>query len=76
MNTTTNATDQPDPCRCSRIAVGLEVTANRNWNPDCPAHGQASEWYRSPEQVERRRRVEAELRASYRAARAARQSRR
>lgn len=32
-------------CVCGRIRVGMKVTENRNWNPDCPEHGIGSEWY-------------------------------
>jgi hypothetical protein len=42
-------------CKCGRIHIGSTATEHRNWNPDCPEHGVNSEWWRSPEQVEKRR---------------------
>lgn len=59
-------------CSCGRIAVGMTVTENRNWNPDCATHGLQSAWYRSPQQVQRRAQQETELREMYRRAREAR----
>lgn len=59
-------------CECGRIALGLEVTEARNWNPECPEHGVASEWWNCEEQVQDRirRRVElAKLQARAREAR-------
>jgi len=55
-------------CTCGRIAIGMEVTELRNWNPDCVEHGTTSEWWNSPEQREKRdqqnaRLVELQLRA-------------
>jgi hypothetical protein len=60
-------------CTCGRIAIGLEVTEHRNWNPDCPKHGTGSEWWNSEEQrAKRAARAErlAELQARARKARA------
>lgn len=59
-------------CRCARIKVGMTVTDSRNWNPDCPAHGIKSEWYRSDEQVAKRERDRAHLRDLQQRARDAR----
>lgn len=42
-------------CHCGRMMVGMRETGARNWNPDCPEHGTESEWWNSPEQVEKRR---------------------
>jgi hypothetical protein len=25
----------------------MKVTENRNWNPDCPAHGVNSDWWQA-----------------------------
>lgn len=36
-------------CICARLRVGLEVTEQRNWNPDCAEHGTESAWYSDPE---------------------------
>jgi len=33
-------------CTCPRIKLGSEVTSERTWDPDCPAHGTGSAWYR------------------------------
>lgn len=67
-------TDVADNCSCGRIAIGLTVTENRNWNPDCVEHGLRSAWYRSDEQVQRRAQQDAKLREMYRAAREARRN--
>lgn len=59
-------------CTCGRIAIGLEVTEHREWNPACPVHGTSSEWWNSEEQrAERAARAErtAELQARAREAR-------
>jgi len=37
-------------CSCPRLALGLQVTEARNWNPDCPEHGIESPWWHSEEQ--------------------------
>lgn len=50
-------------CRCGRIRVGTTVTQHRNWNPDCIEHGVESAWYKSPEQVEKRAKMNERLRA-------------
>lgn len=41
-------------CFCGSIAVGLQITESRNWNPACPEHGIYSEWWNSDEQVHQR----------------------
>lgn len=41
-------------CCCGRIAIGMTVTDQRNWNPDCVEHGVESAWWKSPEQVAKR----------------------
>lgn len=56
-------------CTCSRLSVG----GGLNWNPDCAAHGLTTDWYRSPEQVERRRVQSERLRDLQRQAREARE---
>lgn len=43
-----------DYCSCSRIKIGMTVTEQRNWNPDCHEHGTMSKWYHSDEQVAKR----------------------
>jgi len=59
-------------CRCGRIRVGMKITENRNWNPDCPEHGTDSYWYHSDAQSAKRQ-AQAERTASLQAqARAAR----
>lgn len=36
-------------CTCGRIAIGLEVTdLPRNWNPECPEHGERTDWFKGP----------------------------
>jgi len=37
-------------CTCGRIAIGMQVTEQRNWNPDCEEHGVDSDWYNSETQ--------------------------
>lgn len=54
-------------CICSRIQVGTKLTEHRNLNPDCPVHGEKSEWYNSPEQVQIRKKRSDRLRALYQA---------
>jgi len=63
-----------EACRCGRIAVGMTVTNNRNWNGDCPEHGLTSAWWNSPAQVARRQKQNAELRDLYQQARQAREA--
>jgi hypothetical protein len=61
-------------CTCGLIAIGMEVTDQREWRRDCPEHGVYSTWWNSPEQVEARavRRQESiELQAQARTARTA-----
>ncbi len=65
--------DATSLCLCGRIKIGSTVTENRNWNPDCPEHGTESEWWRSPEQVEKRRQQNERLRDLQRQAREARE---
>jgi hypothetical protein len=64
-----------DTCRCGELMLDGRPTGSRNWNPDCPEHGTASEWYRSPEQVAKREADSARLRDLYRRAREARAGR-
>ena len=59
-------------CRCGRIMLGSEATEHRNWNPDCPEHGLESDWWKSSEQVEKRRVDSERLRNLWAQARAAR----
>jgi hypothetical protein len=60
-------------CSCGKIRIGMEITEHRNWSPDCPEHGLDSEWYRSPEQVQKREEQNARLLDLQRQAREARQ---
>ncbi len=41
-------------CTCGRIAIGMTITENRNWNPDCSEHGTDSAWWSSSEQIAKR----------------------
>ena len=54
-------------CTCGRIAVGMQVTENRNWHDDCPAHGVGTEWYKAEGKAyfteQSRKAVEAQQRA-------------
>ncbi len=59
-----------DRCTCGRMSVG----DSRNWHPDCPEHGLASEWWKSPEQVAKREAQDARLRDLQRQAREARRA--
>lgn len=59
-------------CRCGVIKVGGQPTSNRDWNPDCPEHGTASSWHRSPEQTKKRTADSERLRDLQRRAREAR----
>lgn len=45
-------------CTCPEVHLnaGNYESVGRNWNPGCPQHGVRSPWYRSPEQVDLRRR--------------------
>lgn len=62
-------------CTCSQIKLGSEQTEERNWNPDCPAHGTASEWWRSDVQVAQRQITGTRLRVVQTIARLRRQDR-
>lgn len=42
-------------CACGHIRIGMVVTENRNWSPDCEVHGLHSGYWKSSEQVEKRR---------------------
>lgn len=60
-------------CTCGRIALGMEVTENREWNPECREHGRDSTWWNAPAQrADRatRRAASIELQAGAREARA------
>lgn len=62
-------------CTCANVYLnGSErrETVGKNWNPDCPEHGTESEWWKSPEQVEKRRVQNERLRDLQARARAAR----
>lgn len=61
------------PCTCGRIALGLEVTEVRNWNPECPKHGTSSAWWNSTEQRAAREERRVHLTDLQRRAREARQ---
>jgi hypothetical protein len=41
-------------CTCAHVKLGSERTDTRNWDPDCPAHGTESDWWRSEAQVAQR----------------------
>ena len=62
-----------DGCTCPFLMLGSERTEARNWDPDCPEHGVASAWYRSPEQVALRSARSRRLRDIQETARLARQ---
>jgi hypothetical protein len=62
-------------CTCGRLAVGLEVTENRNWEPTCPEHGIESVWWNSDEEVAARAARNARLKELYVLAREARKKR-
>lgn len=42
-------------CTCPHIMLGSKKTEQKNWNPDCLAHGTESEWWNSDEQVAKRK---------------------
>ncbi len=44
MKPTDNGKALPE-CTCGRIVIGTTVTENRNWNPDCPEHGEKTTWF-------------------------------
>lgn len=59
-------------CSCPRLALGLRVLEQRNWNPDCCEHGTTSAWWNSTEQRaerEKRRQALTEMQRQARAAR-------
>ncbi len=56
-------------CTCYPLSI---EGAPPNWNPECQDHGLASEWYSSPEQVEKRRAQSERLRSLQLQAREAR----
>jgi hypothetical protein len=62
-------------CSCARIKLGSEPTDARNWNPDCPAHGTKSEWWRSEAQVAKHQATSTRLRVLQTIARLRRQGR-
>ncbi len=65
-----------DNCACHRLAVGLTLVADRDWNPDCPEHGTASTWWNSPGQTaERARRREESIALQRKAAELRRRAR-
>lgn len=41
-------------CTCPEVFAGPHPTGSKNWNPDCDAHGVASAWYNSDEQISQR----------------------
>jgi hypothetical protein len=59
-------------CTCGHIRIGTKASDHRSWSPDCPAHGVASQWYNSAEQVERREQQRIRLKALQMEAAAAR----
>jgi hypothetical protein len=48
------ATGMDDGCTCRIVRVGGRPTGSHNWDAQCPEHGTASAWWKSPEQVARR----------------------
>lgn len=68
------ATVRAEVCTCHRIMLKGEDTGSRSLDPDCPVHGEDSEWYGSPEQVEHRNQRSRRLRDLYDQARIARQN--
>jgi len=63
-----------DNCTCGRIAIGMEVTEARNWNPECKEHGWSSDWYATPERVQKRAEQDRKLRELQKKAAAARKN--
>jgi hypothetical protein len=59
-------------CTCGQIMIGTKASDHRNWRHSCPAHGAASKWYNSAEQVERREQQRIRLKALQMEAAAAR----
>lgn len=59
-------------CSCGRIMLGSRPTESRNWNPDCSEHELDTDWWKSPEQVAKRRQQSERLRDLQAQARAAR----
>ena len=59
-------------CTCGRIMLRGEDSGSRSLNPDCPVHGEDSEWYSSPEQVEHRAQRSQRLLDLYQQSRASR----
>jgi len=57
-------------CSCGRLSVGDA----RNWNPDCGVHGLGTPWWKSPEQVTKRKADAARLRSLQAQAREARRA--
>lgn len=49
-------------CTCGWLKVGTYVTDTRTWASSCPEHGLKSAWYKSPEQVQKRKEQEEWLR--------------
>jgi hypothetical protein len=59
-------------CTCGHIRIGMRASDHCSWSPDCAAHGVASQWYNSAEQVERREQQRIRLKALQMEATAAR----
>jgi hypothetical protein len=49
-------------CTCREIKLGSKATGSYDWNETCLVHGLGSEWYHSPEQVEKRLKTSQRLR--------------
>lgn len=65
-------TIRAEMCTCGRIMLKGEDSGCLSLNPDCPVHGEDSECYGSPEQVEHRAQRSLRLRDLYQQSRAAR----
>lgn len=33
-------------CSCPEVYAGVYPTGSRNWSPNCPEHGEGTEWLR------------------------------
>ena len=48
-------------CTCARLSVGLTITNDRDWRPDCPEHGKGTSYYREiflPQQARQNARID------------------
>lgn len=45
-------------CTCPEVYFGPNPSGSKNWNPDCPEHGEDSVWYRTEGQEHYRKQSE------------------